>query len=254
VSHPRSVNQSQWFNRRGLFNGENMTNRWATAPLSRRTALALAVGVAAASLSGPAFGQAAGARDPALETYVNDSVRAALAALYNPNSTVRARQAEFVRLMGQFSDVERLAINVLGRYGQAMRSDPARGRRWVETFRTYSMAVYEDQFRNFQADSFRVVGSRVNRPGADATVLCQILPRGARRPVAVDFRLLRGRDGVWRTLDIRTVFDGNEVWLSERQTADFLTAIERNNRNLDAFINDVATLTRQIQARVEARG
>jgi ABC-type transporter MlaC component len=120
-------------------------------------------------------------------------------------------------------------------------------------FTTYSTAIYEDQFTQFLPNTFEVTGSRITRANADAIVNSRITRRGASRPTVVDWRLLRGRDSVWRVLDLRTVFDGSEVWLSESQTTDFLALIERNNRDLDRFIAAVEQQTATIQARIATR-
>jgi len=218
-----------------------------TAPhVNRRIALFGLAGLATALSVAPAFAT----RDTTLETYVADNVRQALAVVTNPNLDARGRQQAFGEQMRRFADVERLAINVLGRYGQAMVADPARARRWIQTFTAYSMAVYESQFNAFLPNTFSVTGSRVTRPNADAIVNSQITRRGAARPVAVDWRLLRGRDGQWRVLDLRTVFEGSEVWLSENQTTDFIALIESNNRDLERFITAVQQQTTTLQNRI----
>ncbi len=226
-----------------------MTNAPLTKiSLNRRLLLASLAG-ASAFIATPAFAQ----RDQGLETFVRDNVRAALAAVSNANLDARGRQRAFAEQMRRFADLERLAINVLGRYGQAMAADATRARRWITTFTNYSTAVYEDQFSQYLPNTFEVIGSRITRANADAIVNSRITRRGAARPTNVDWRLLRGRDSTWRVLDLRTVFDGSEVWLSESQTTDFIAQIERNNRNLDQFITGVEQQTATIQARVAAR-
>jgi ABC-type transporter MlaC component len=218
------------------------------SPMDRRTVLA-GFAAAGALVATPAFAQ----RDQSIETYLRDNVRAALAAVSNPNLDARGRQRAFSEQMRRFTDLERIAINVLGRYGQSMAANTTRARRWITVFAAYSTAVYEDQFTQFLPNTFEVTGSRITRANADAIVNSRITRRGGSRPVNVDWRLLRGRDSVWRVMDLRTVFDGSEVWLSESQTTDFIALIERNNRDLDRFIAAVESQTATIQARIAAR-
>ncbi len=214
--------------------------------ISRISFIAAMVG-----MLGLAFAPAAhAARNADAEQYVQTNATAALASLSHRGSSPEARQLEFGRLMTIFADVPRIANFVLGRYSPQLRANPQLRDQWSDTFRTYAMAVYEDQLDQYSAESFRVTGSIERIPGRDVVVQSQIVQNGRRLPV--QWRILRNGAG-WKVVDIALVLDGNEVWLAQQQQADFLAQLDRNRGDIAGLIAQVRQQTQVMRARIRAR-
>jgi phospholipid transport system substrate-binding protein len=206
------------------------------------------VAAALLALSAP---NAAAARNPDAEAYVDTHANAALEALSNRGSP-EARQEVFSHLMNRFADVPRIAMFVLGRYALQLRNDAALRDEWLDVFQDYSNAVYEDQLDRYRGNEIRVVGSVERVPGTDVIVRSEVIPRGATRPLPVQWRILRAGNG-WKVLDVSLVLDGNEIWLAQQQQRDFLSQLDRTHGDIRALIRAVRETTTQMRERIRAR-
>ncbi|MGE0829252.1 MAG: phospholipid-binding protein MlaC [Hyphomonadaceae bacterium] len=192
------------------------------------------------------------ARNTEAEQYVQTNATAALTSLTNRQSP-EARQQAFGQLMGRFADVPRIANFVLGRYAVQLRSDAALRTEWIATFQAYSNAVYEDQLDRYRGNAIRVTGSVERVAGRDVIVRTEITPRGAQRPLPVQWRILRS-GAAWKVVDVSLVLDGNEIWLAQQQQRDFLAQLDRSRGDIRALIRSVRETTAQMRARINARG
>jgi phospholipid transport system substrate-binding protein len=175
-------------------------------------------------------------RDTSAETYVQENASAALRTLGNLNVPSAQRRQTFNQLMAQFSDMDRIAVFVLGRYGAQLRADPALRVRWVNAFKDYAVAVYEDQLQAYSGGVVRVTGSVERIPGRDIVVNSEITPHGHGDRLPVQWRLVRAGDG-WKVFDVSLVFDGgNQIWLAQAQQLDFLSQLDSNHGNINALI------------------
>jgi phospholipid transport system substrate-binding protein len=189
---------------------------------------------------------ASAARDTAAETYVQENAAAALRALGNRAVSQAERRQTFDQLMRQFSDMERIALFVIGRYGAQLRADPALRQQWVNTFKDYAVAVYEDQLQAYSGSAIRVTGSLERIPGRDIVVNSEIMPRG-QRALPVQWRLLRSGDA-WKVFDVSLIFDGgNQIWLAQAQQLDFLATLDQNHGDIRGLIARVQQTTASLR-------
>lgn len=217
--------------------------------ISRATFLASLGAAAALVVAAP---EAHAARNQNAETYVQSSAAGALQALGNRDTSPAARQQTFYRLMSQLADMPRIANFVLGRYGAQLRSDQALRTEWNRAFQDYAIAVYEDQLNAYSQSTLRVTGSTERVAGQDVIVISEMTPRGATRPLRVQWRVLRSGE-IWKVVDVSLVFDGNEIWLAQQQQRDFLAALDRNNGNVRALMDDLRSQTSAMRQRILAR-
>jgi phospholipid transport system substrate-binding protein len=186
------------------------------------------------------------ARDTAAEAYVQENASAALRALGNRAVSDAERRQTFDQLMRQFSDMERIALFVIGRYGAQLRADPPLRQLWVNTFKEYAVAVYEDQLQAYSGSAIRVTGSLERIPGRDIVVSSEIMPRG-QRALPVQWRLLRSGDA-WKVFDVSLIFDGgNQIWLAQAQQLDFLATLDQNHGDIRGLITRVQQTTASLR-------
>lgn len=192
------------------------------------------------------------ARNAEAERYVQESASAALRTLGDRAMSSSQRRQTFDRLMTQFADMPRIASFVLGRYGAQLRSDAALRNEWNQTFREYSMAVYEDRLDSYSGAAIRVTDSVERVAGRDVIVSSEIQPRGASRPLPVQWRLLRSGDA-WKVVDVSLVLEGNQIWLAQQQQSEFLAVLGRNNGDIRALMNNLRQVTASMRQRIMAR-
>ena len=185
-------------------------------------------------------------RDAAAETYVQENASAALRTLGNRAVSQSERRRTFDELMAQFSDMDRIAMFVIGRYGTQLRADPALRQQWVNAFKDYAVAVYEDQLQAYSGSAIRVTGSLERIPGRDVIVNSEITPRG-QRALPVQWRLLRNGDA-WKVFDVSLIFEGgNQIWLAQAQQLDFLATLDQNHGDIQALIARVQQTTASLR-------
>jgi len=198
-----------------------------TARLSRAAFIAGMMGIGVLAVAPEAHA----ARNAAAETYVQENASAALRALGDRSVSSAQRRQTFNRLMTQFSDMPRIANFVLGRYGAQLRTDAALRNEWNETFREYSIAVYEDRLDSYSGAGIRVTDSVERVAGRDVIVTSEIQPRGSARAMPVQWRLLRSGN-VWKVVDVSLILEGNQIWLAQQQQSEFLSVLGRNNGDM----------------------
>ncbi|MGE3141898.1 MAG: phospholipid-binding protein MlaC [Hyphomonadaceae bacterium] len=190
--------------------------------------------------------------NPEAEAYVQQGGGAALASLSNPSLSRDARGREFAELMARFADAPRIANFVLGRYGAALRADPALNAQWVSTFQAYMIAVYEDNLDRYRGSTLAVTGSIERVPGRDAVVRSELRGVNGGGTQPMQWRLLKTAAG-WKVVDVSLVLDGNEVWLAQQQQRNFLAELDRNRGDVRALIESVRQTTTQLRTRIAAR-
>lgn len=189
------------------------------------------------------------ARNAEAEAYVQANASEALRTLGDRTLSQPQRQQTFNQLMTQFADMPRIANFVLGRYGPQLRADQALRTEWTRAFQEYSIAVYETQLDRYNGGAVRVTGSVERTAGRDVIVHSEITPRGASRPLPVQWRILRSGAG-WKVVDLSLVLDGNEIWLAQQQQRDFLAALDGNNGDIRALMTQIRGQTATLRTRL----
>ncbi len=192
------------------------------------------------------------ARNAEAERYVQENASAALRTLGDRSVSSAQRRQTFDRLVTQFSDMPRIANFVLGRYGTQLRTDAALRADWNNTFREYSIAVYEDRLESFSGGAIRVTDSVERIAGRDVIVSSEITPRGGGRALPVQWRILRSGNG-WKVIDVSLMIEGNQIWLAQQQQTEFLAMLGRNNGDIRALMANLRQLTASMRQRIMAR-
>ena len=244
-----------------------------------------AVLAALASAATLAFAPAAhAARNAEAESYVQQHASAALAALGDPALTGPQKQQTFYRLVQQFSDMPRIALNVgellhqaikglllyrlvqqfsdmprialwvLGRHGAQLRADAALRQQWTSTFQDFAIAVYEYRMNRYSGSALRVVGSNELTPNQVVDVTTEVTPRGQTQTTIVRWRLNRSGQG-WKVFDLQVrAQNGDTIWLGQLQQQDFLAELGSNGGDIRSLMSQIQTQTNAMRQRVAARG
>lgn len=214
--------------------------------LTRTAFLAALASIAAFAAAPPAHA----ARNAEAERYVQEHASAALAALGDSSLTATQKQETFNRLVTQFSDMPRIAVWVLGRYGAQLRADATLRREWTEAFQTFAITTYEYQLNRLSGSALRVVGSTELTPNQTVDVTSEITPRGQTRPTTVRWRINRSGQG-WKVFDIQLVTDnGDAIWLGQLQQQEFLAQLGSNGGDIRAVLRRVQTQTASMRERM----
>lgn len=197
----------------------------APARLFAAAAFALTLGIAAAQAATPA------------ESFIQDNAQKGLTILKDTSLSRDAKQTQFQAFLESLIDIHRIALFTLG--PAAKSAPPADVDAFIEAFRGYAAAVYQEQFAHYSGQMLRVTGSVERAPG-DFIVQTQVLePNGSPSPndPEVDFRVSDAGDKL-QVIDASVV----GVWLSLQQRDQFTAFLSRRN-------NDVKALTADLQAR-----
>jgi ABC-type transporter MlaC component len=228
------------------------------------TRMAAAGLIAMAAMAGPflpialaqpamkAASNAAPQADQELQRFVESNVTAALSSLSAVQQGSQARAQRFAALMSQFSDINAISTNVLGRYANGLNADANLRRDWEAAFTAFAFANYEDQLDRFRGYGVRATAVTVNQPGRDAMVRTEMLAPGAARPTIVQWRMLN-RGAGWKVYDVLVNLRGNELWLGQRQKRRFEAELDKTRGDIRALIALVRQDTASIRARMDAR-
>jgi phospholipid transport system substrate-binding protein len=214
---------------------------------TRATFIAALAGVGALA----AAPQALAARNTEAEQYVQTNAQAALSSLADSSVSSSQRQQTFNTLMSRFADMPRIAHFVLGRYSGQLRADAALRSEWTRAFQEYAIAVYEARLEQYSTATLRVTDSIERIPGQDVIVVTEMTPRGGRRPMRVQWRILKSGQ-TWKVTDVSIVTDNGEIWLAQQQQRDFLAALDGNNGDIRALLTRIRGQTATMRQRIMA--
>jgi phospholipid transport system substrate-binding protein len=176
---------------------------------------------------------------PAAENFVQSNVERGLAILNNKGLPQQQRSAQFRTFLLALTDLRRIALYTLG---PARRTAaPADQESFVNAFRDYAFAVYEQEFQKYSGQTLKVTGS-IQRANGDYLVTTQLIDPNAPRnqePIEVDFRVF-GTDGHFSVADITVV--GLDLAITEQD--DFTSFLAQHN-------NDVKALTANLKQRAD---
>ena len=212
-----------------------------TSPkLTRATFLAAMLGAGFVAAAPEAFA----ARDPSVEAYVATNASSALRTLGDSSLSDAERQQTFNTLVNQFSDIDSTAQYVLGTYAPQVWRDPALKAQWVNAFRDFLIATYEDQLSQFSGGQVAVTGATVIN--SRVVVNSRLTPRGS-RPLQVQWKLQRTA-GNWRVFDIALQSGESVVWLAQQQQLVLRDQLARNHGNITDLIRQLNQTTTQLRA------
>ena len=195
----------------------------ADTGMRRRTILALATGLCAASLL-PAW-----AATPA-EAFIADNIQKGLSILKDPQLSEAARADQFQQLLLSLVNTKRIASFTLGQYVRtASQSDLDE---FAAAFQDYSIAVYRSYLARYAGQSLKVTGSSQRAPDdfIVTTVMVDPNDRSGQRPLEVDFRV-RTDSGRPELVDISVL----GIWLALSQRDQFVAFLAQNKGDVKAL-------------------
>ncbi|MEL6956869.1 MAG: ABC transporter substrate-binding protein [Pseudomonadota bacterium] len=198
----------------------------------------IAASAGAALIAGAAFA------DAATETYVEENANEVLRTLNDPSLDAEARTAAFERYMDQFTDLNAVSNFVIGRYARTF--DEAELAEYRAAFRTYALAVYENELDRYRGESVEVIGS-FDRTPRDSIVNTRI-PREGGPAMDVRWRVLN-RGGDYQVVDVALNIEGNLLWLAIEQRAQFLALLDRTNGSSEALIAKIREMTDTLESK-----
>ncbi|MAN72483.1 MAG: toluene tolerance protein [Henriciella sp.] len=197
----------------------------------------LIAAAALAAAASPAFA------DASTEAFVEDNANEVLESLNDPSLSRDERTALFSRYMDEFADIEAVSRFVIGKY--ANRFTPEEFERFQAAFKKYALAVYENELDAYRGNEVIVEGS-TDRTPRDSIVDTKI-PRADGQEMSVRWRVLKRNDG-YQVVDVALNVNGNLIWLAIEQQAQFLSLLDRTNGSVDALINRIERMTRDVVA------
>jgi len=197
-----------------------------------------ATAAGAAMLAGAAFA------DARTEAYVEENANEVLRTLNDPSLDAEDRTEAFARYMDQFTDLDAVSNFVIGRYARQFSETELADYR--QAFRTYALAVYENELDRYRGESVEVIGS-FDRTPRDSIVNTRI-PREGGPAMDVRWRVL-SRDGEYQVVDVALNIEGNLIWLAIEQRAQFLALLDRTNGSSDALIAKIREMTDTLESR-----
>jgi phospholipid transport system substrate-binding protein len=193
----------------------------------------------AAMLAMPATAQNA----PAAESFVQSNVQRGLGILNNHALSAQQKSAQFRTFLLGLTDLRRIALYTLG---PARRTAaPADQEAFVNAFRDYAFAVYEQEFNKYSGQTLKVTGS-IQRANGDYLVTTQLIDPNAPRnqePIEVDFRVF-GTDGHFSVADITVV--GLDLAITEQD--EFTSFLSQHNDDVKALTTDLKQRAERVRA------
>ena len=156
---------------------------------------------ALAVVSAPAFA------DTQTEDFVRTNANDVLDSLNSPSLNRDERTAMFSSYMEKFADLDAVSNFVIGKYASRFTEDELA--RYRQAFKTYALAVYEEQLDAYRGEEVVVDGS-TDRNSRDSIVDTTIT-RADGRDMKVRWRVLN-RGGNYQVVDVALDSDGNLIW------------------------------------------
>ncbi len=218
-------------------------------------AIAASLGLMAAA---PAFA------DEVTEKHVQENASAAMAKLNDPDLGPAERRAEFKELMNQFTDIDLIAMRVLGKYYQQF-SDAEKAA-FTEAFREYALATYEAELDKYRGNDINVVSSQDseadNTTKVDSVVTSVIDLPDPQKDLTVLWRVVEFQPQSkytevfgpgFKVTDVALDLDGGRIWLAQQQREQFLSILDKNGGKADALIAKVKEMTARLNTEAEQR-
>ena len=175
----------------------------------------------------------ASAASPA-ETYIQDNVQKGLSILNDKSLSREAMRTQFQSFLEGLTDVRRIPIFTLG--PAAKTAAPADVDAFVEAFRGYAAAVYEEQLSRYSGQSLKVASSIQHAPGDFVVQTYVVDPNGSQSANSdeVDFRVL-DTGGKMVVIDASVM----GAWLAVQERDQFTAFLASHGNDIKALTADV---------------
>ena len=186
---------------------------------------------------------AAALADTQTENFVKQNANEVLNSLNNPDLSSEERTSLFSGYMEQFANIDAVSKFVIGKY--AKRFNPDELGRYQQAFRTYALAVYQNQLDDYRGNEVVVEGSTDRSPSD--SIVDTTIARADGKNMDVRWRVLH-RNGEYQVVDVALDIDGNLIWLAIEQRAQFLALLDRTNGSADALIDKISDMTAKLES------
>ena len=176
--------------------------------------------------------------DTKTEAFVKENADKVLALLDDDTIDAATRTEHFVGYMDEFTNIDRVAAFVIGKYSRRFSAEELATYR--AAFRKYNLTAYELQFEEYRGSDIEITGS-TDRSATDS-IVDSVVRRQNGDSQDIRWRVLQ-RDGKYEVVDIALNFDGSLLWLAIEQRAQFLDLLDRTNGSADALVNKLEELT-----------
>lgn len=167
----------------------------------------------------------------------------AASTLTGNNISDAERRSRFRALLHQWFDLNKIAQFTLGSYWRsASESERASYQKYFED---YLVLSYADSFKSYTGNSFNITGVSL-RPNSDVVIVStQIVTnyKGSNKPVKVDWRLKRTKDGTFKIKDISV----ENVSMSITRRKEFASVINRGGGKVSAIISELERMTKPVR-------
>ena len=182
--------------------------------------------------------------DAKTEQFVSSNANEVLASLNDPSLDRSARTAAFNGYMDEFTDMRAISRFVIGKYSR--RFTDAEFDEYSDAFRRYTLAVYESQLDRFRGNEIVVLGSEDDSSGR-VSVVKSVIPQPDGNNFDLEWRVFN-RNGSYQVMDVAMNFDGQHIWLSIEQRAQFLALLDQQNGSARALINKINSMTAKLES------
>jgi phospholipid transport system substrate-binding protein len=158
-------------------------------------------------------------------SFVSDLGSRALAQLPNED-TAAARQERFRQLFRQYFDVEACARSALGLYW--IKATALQRQEFVGLYEDYVVIAYSTALRTLGGESFKVLGSQLDKGRVIVTSRIEINDAA---PVRIDWQLNPTNRG-YKVTDLIV----NGISMASAQHSDLVSVIQRSNGQLPALL------------------
>jgi len=198
--------------------------------------MAVAAAIAAALL---AFAHPAKA-DEAAEAFVTELGESAIEILGNDDLTPQQTEEQFRTLLLEAMDIRRVGLFALGQYARLPSKEQKAA--YFDLLGEFIVKVYLGRLTGYSDQEFLVTSSKEKgRKGREVIVDSRIEFADGREPLAVDWWLLRNKDGSFKVFDVNVA----GIWMAQEQRGAFSSHIRNNGGEFDALL---AHLRQQVEA------
>ncbi|MFC6196947.1 MlaC/ttg2D family ABC transporter substrate-binding protein [Ponticaulis profundi] len=203
-----------------------------------------------------------GFADAETEAYVEKNADMALQTLNDPKLSGPERREEFAKLMDQFTDLDLIAMRVLGKYYNRF-SDKEKAA-FTEAFREYGLATYEAELDKYRGSDIVVTGSQDSEPSTYTLVdsIVETVIDLPENDLPVKWRVVKFRPGSnyakvfgegYKVVEVGIQLDGGFFWLAGQQKEQFQDILDRNGGRSDALIAKIKEMTDRLNAEAASR-
>jgi phospholipid transport system substrate-binding protein len=175
----------------------------------------------------------ANAATPA-ESFIQDNVQKGLTILNDKVLSRTDKRAQFQSFLESLTDIHRIAIFTLGPAAKTAASADVDA--FVEAFRGYAAAVYEEQLSRYAGQSLKVAGSIQHATG-DTVVQTYVVDANGAQPGnadEVDFRVL-DTGGKMVVIDASVM----GAWLAVQERDQFTAFLAQHGGDVKALAADL---------------